>query len=198
MQSATEPSMGGGADDVPGRQGRSPNAEVRRASEAREAPAHVGDPYTTGRRGPQNGGVTTAPDAVTAPTRLGLDRPVLISNLLSGAMCLAPLAILSWPLLLIGGLYVVAGAVFLAAVYGRRPLTRRQELLAWLVPWLAAVALWSLLVGSIEFENNLSQYLLGMYAGVVVATPSYLVWQIVALGARQFMARRASKSPLPA
>lgn len=142
--------------------------------------------------------MTTAPDAVTAPTGLGLDRPVLISNLLAGAMCLAPLAILSWPLLLIGGLYVVAGAVFLAAVYGRRPLTRRQELLAWLVPWLAAVALWSLLVGSIEFENNLSQYLFGMYAGVVVATPSYLVWQIVALAARQFMAWRASKSPLPA
>jgi len=160
---------------------------------------HVVESVHHARRSSHNGGVTTTPDAATntAPTRLGLDRPVLISNLISGAVCLAPLAILSWPLLLIGGLYVVAGAVFLSAVYGRSVLTRRLEVLAWIVPWIGAVALWSLLVGSSEFGNSVSHYLFGLYAGVLIATPSYLVWQMVALAARQFMAWRAGKSSFP-
>ena len=133
----------------------------------------------------------------TAPARLQLDRPVLFSNLISGALCLSPLAILSWPLLAIGVPYVVADAVLLAAVYGRRVLTRKQELLAWIAPWLVAVALWSLVVGSIEFESSVSHYLSGLYAGLLVATPSYLIWQGVALAIRHLMAWRSGNASIP-
>ena len=114
---------------------------------------------------PDNGAVTDA-----TPPRLRLDRPVLVSNLGSGALWLSPLAFLSWPLLAIGVPYVIAGAVYLAAVYGRRSLTRRQELLAWAAPWLVAVAVWSVVVGSIEFESTATHYLSGLYAGVLIAT----------------------------
>lgn len=140
-------------------------------------------------------GVRTTDDPATEieSARVWLDRPVLVGNLVSGAVWLWPLAIpwsgiANWPLLLIATVYVVAGGVFLAAVYARETLTRRQEVLAWIAPWLVAVLLWAVLIGSTEFENTASHYLLGLFVGMFIATPCYLVWQIVALAVRQLIA----------
>jgi hypothetical protein len=46
--------------------------------------------------------------------------------------------------------------VFLAAVYARDVRTMRQEALAWIAPWLVAVAPWGLVGAGIDFENFLS------------------------------------------
>jgi hypothetical protein len=130
---------------------------------------------------------------------------VLVGNLVSGAVWLWPLAvpwtgIASWPMFVLGAVYVVAAGVFLAAVYARPVLTRRQEVLAWIAPWLAAVALWAVLIGSSEFENTVSHYLLALGVGLIIASPLYLVWQIVALAVRQLIAWRsdgATRRPAP-
>ncbi len=148
---------------------------------------------------------TGDPATETETAQVRLDRPVLVSNLVSGALLLSPLAVPlgygpfgSWLLLLVGAVYVVAGGVFLAAVYAHEVLTMRQEALAWIAPWLVAVALWTLIAIGIDFENQVSHYLLGLYVGLLVATPCYLVWQIVALAVRRFMAWRSARSSLPA
>jgi len=148
-------------------------------------------------------GVRATDDTATAtePVRARLDRPVLIGNLVSGAVWLWPLAV-PWalnavPLFLVGAVYVLVSSVFLAAVYARPLLTRKQEVLAWVAPWLVAVALWAVLIGGTEFENTVSHYLMAISIGMVIATPCYLVWQIVALAVRQLLAWRAGRSFLP-
>ena len=40
-----------------------------------------------------------------------------------------------------------------------------QEALAWVTPWLVAVALWTLLVAALDVENSLSHWLLAPFAG---------------------------------
>lgn len=125
-----------------------------------------------------------------------VDRPLLLSNLISGAAWLLLVSPWSGPVIgLIGAVYVVAGSVFLGAVYARKGLTIRQEALAWLVPWIAAVALWAAIVVAMEAGNSGSHYVFGLYAGLVIATPSYLVWQIVALAVRHFVAWRSHDAP---
>lgn len=151
--------------------------------------------------GGDDGGVTSSGDPVMAigPERVRLDRPVLVGNLVSGALCLSPLAVLSWPLLAVGAVYVVAGSLFLAAVYGRKALTRRQEGLAWITPWLAAVGLWLWILMSIElgtpYADLATMYRDGFFAALLVATPLYLVWQLLALAARQCIAWQSGRSP---
>lgn len=66
---------------------------------------------------------------------------------------------------------VAVGRLSLAAVYAREVLTRKQEAWAWITPWLAAIALWSLLVVGMEFENNVSHYLVTLVIGLFIATP---------------------------
>jgi hypothetical protein len=151
--------------------------------------------------------VSTAEDPATdtGHARVRLDRPVLVGNLVSGAVWLWPLAIpwsgiASWPAFVIGAMYVVAGGVFLAAVYAHEGLTGRQEVLAWIAPWLSAVALWAVLIGGTEFENTVSHYLMALGVGLLIATPLYLVWQIVALAVRQLIAWRSggpTRDPAP-
>lgn len=141
---------------------------------------------------------TGEPAAGTEPAPVRLDRPVLIGNLVSGALWLSPLAYLSPTLLVIGAAYVVAGALFLAAVYARRVLTRKQEALAWVTPWFVAVALWAAVLVGISFQNAVSHYLAVLCFGVLIATPCYLAWQIVALAVRQFIAWRSGTPTLPA
>jgi hypothetical protein len=136
-----------------------------------------------------------APDIESA--RFRLDRPVLVANLVSGALWLALLAFPSVFLFLIGAIYVAAGSVFLAAVYGRPVLTKKQEASAWVAPWLVAVALWASILIGISFGNNQSSYLLSLGFGVLIATPCYLAWQIAALAARHFIAWRSGRSFLP-
>jgi hypothetical protein len=118
-----------------------------------------------------------------------LDGPVLVSNLVSGALLLVVLAFLAWPLAVVGAAYVAAASVFLAAVYTRKALTRRQEATAWAAPWLAAVALWTWVGAGIE--GGASSSFLTLWFGLVFATPSYLGWQALALAARQLLAWRA-------
>lgn len=145
--------------------------------------------------------VTTTGDPATEPARIGLDRPVLVGNLVAGAVWLLPLA-LPWalnslPLFLIGAVYVLAGSVFLAAVYARPVLARKQEALAWIASWLVAVALWMAIGVSIQFENTMSHYLVSLFLGLSIATPCYLLWQILALVVRQLVAWRSGRSSLP-
>lgn len=86
---------------------------------------------------------TGDPTADIEPARARLDRPVHASNLASGALWLL-VALLPWngsdydfeslPLFLIPASYIVAGSLFLGAVYGRATLTKRQEAMAWTAP----------------------------------------------------------------
>ncbi|WP_156393768.1 hypothetical protein [Nocardioides sp. Root140] len=130
---------------------------------------------------------TGVPAAETqAAPRRRLDRPVLVANLVSGALWLLLVAALgAWVLALIGAVYVAAASVFLAAVYGRESLTVRQEAQAWATPWLAAVALWTWVAASLEGGD--SSWALNLWFGVVVASGCYLAWQLLALAARQLM-----------
>lgn len=137
----------------------------------------------------------------TEPTRARLDRPVLVSNIVSGALWLLLLAAPwpdrfgSWVLFGIGAVYVVAGSVFLAAVYAREILTMGQEALAWAIPWLVAVALWAVLLAATFLENSVSDWLMALYGGLSIATPCYLAWQIVALAVRQLMGWLSGPAP---
>ena len=147
-------------------------------------------------------GVSVASEAtpVSPPARrVRLDRPVLVSNLVSGALWLLfPAVFGASPMSLIGAVYVVAASLFLAAVYAREALTVRQEALAWVVPWLAAVALWTILVGAIEFGTSSSLSPFVILPGLLLGTLCYLGWQIVALAIRQFLAWRAKAASRPA
>ncbi len=125
---------------------------------------------------------------------LKFNRRLLLSNLISGAVCLFLALPWSGPLLfLIGATYVVAGSVFLGAVYAHEGLTIKQEVFTWIAPWFVAAALWAGLAIAMEFESSVSQYLFGLFAGLTIATPCYLVWQILALVVRQFMAWRSGE-----
>lgn len=127
---------------------------------------------------------------------------MLISNLVSGALFLLLLTALGfWSLFLSGAGYlvlllvvgyVVAGSLFLSAVYAREALTMRQEALAWLAPWLVAVTLWSLMgAGIFGLAESGSDWFLTLWFGLVIATPCFVAWQVVALAVRQFMAWRS-------
>lgn len=129
---------------------------------------------------------------------LRVDRPVLLSNLIAGAALLLVAVVWIGPWVpVIGVAYVVAGSMFLAAVHARREaLTYGQEALAWATAWLVAVALWALIGSQIGGVDSGSGWPLNLVFGLVIATPSYLVWQIVALAVRQFMAWRSSGESL--
>lgn len=133
-----------------------------------------------------------------------LDGAVLVSNLVSGVLWLL-LTTLLWgglgvlSLGLIGVAYVVVCSVFFAAVYASEALSRRQELLTWLAPWIAACLL--VLVGVLSDSEPAgvgwaSAVAAPVVVGVMVGIP-YLVWQVGALVIRQLMAWRAGRSTLP-
>jgi len=124
----------------------------------------------------------------TQQTPDSLDGPVFVSNVVAGALFLVLLAFLAWPLAVVGGCYVAAASLFLAWVYARPALTRRQEAAAWVAPWLAAVALWAWVLGGID--GGTSTWFLTALFGLVVATPCYLAWQALALAVRQLLAWR--------
>lgn len=135
-----------------------------------------------------------------------LDGPILTSNLVSGALWLF-LMTPPWSdsfgglgLFLIGAGYVLVGSVFLAAVYAREALSRRQELLAWLAPWFVACFLWSDILSGIGPDDGgswVSAIAGAAGLGLLVGTPCYLAWQIVALVIRQLSAWRTGRSTLP-
>ena len=122
---------------------------------------------------------------VTTP-HARLDRPVLVGNIVAGALWLLPVAFASWPLSLMGAAYVAAGSVFLAAVYAHDVLTWTQEALAWAAPWLAAVALWVWIGAGIDGGGAGSVWP-GLLLGLVIATPAYVAWQFSALIVRKLV-----------
>ena len=115
-----------------------------------------------------------------------LDRPVLVGNVVAGTLWLLPLAFASWPLALVGALYVAVASVFLAAVYAHDVLTWRQEAMAWAVPWLAAVALWAWTGAGIEGGGAGSVWP-GLMLGLAIGTPCYVAWQFSALIVRHLV-----------
>ena len=118
-----------------------------------------------------------------------IDGAILVSNLVAGAILLAVLAFLSWTLAVIGAAYVAAASVFLAAIYMRPALARWQEVAAWLAPWLAAAALWTVVLAG--GDGGRSTWPVTAWVGLVVATPCYVAWQVLALAVRQLSAWRA-------
>jgi hypothetical protein len=124
-------------------------------------------------------------------SHIRLDRPVLVGNLVAGALWLLLVAASgAWALSLAGAAYVAAASVFLAAVYGHDSLTARREGMAWVTPWLVAVALWTWVGAGIE--GGTSSWLLTLWFGLLIGTGCYLAWQLLALAVRQLMAWRAS------
>lgn len=121
---------------------------------------------------------------------------MLVGNLVSGALWLLPL-LFSPALFVIGVVYVVGAGAFLGAVYGRGVSTMKQEALAWVAPWLVAVALWTVVLAT-GGENTMAYYLTCLGLGTIIATGSYLAWQVVALAVRQVIAWRSGRSTLPA
>lgn len=131
-----------------------------------------------------------------------LDRTVLIGNLVSGTVLLVPTPVVlpgAWVLMLIGAAYVAPASYFLAYVCARPGLTRTQEGLAWVLPWVAAVAVWTVLFAQIDLgSDGTAAWPISAWGGLIVATPCYLVWQAAALATRQFLtwkARLSSHSP---
>lgn len=142
----------------------------------------------------------SAGDAV----RRRLDRTVLIGNLISGAVLLAPTPVLlsgAWVLMLIGAAYVAAASYFLAYVYARPELTWTQEGLAWVLSWVAAVAVWTVLFAQVDLgSDGTAAWPISAWAGLGVATPCYLVWQAASLAARELLkwnALPATPQPAP-
>ena len=137
-----------------------------------------------------NTNTTEAPASEARSARARFARPVLVGNLVAGAVWLLLLAAFgAWVLSLIGAVYVAVSSVFLAAVYGCDSLTVRQEVLAWVTPWLLAVTLW-IWVGA-GVEGATSSWLLTLWFGLLIGTGCYLAWQLLALAVRQLMARKA-------
>ncbi|WP_157571084.1 hypothetical protein [Nocardioides insulae] len=122
-----------------------------------------------------------------------LDRTVLLGNVIAGAVWLAVPALSgSWILALVAMAYVVPASVFQAVIYGRESLSVRQELLAWVAPWLAGVAICTWLVSGSGGEGST---LLSLWFGLVLGTVGYLAWQFLALAVRQFLTWRAGAAP---
>lgn len=136
-----------------------------------------------------------------------LDRPVLLSSLVSGGLWLLLLVPRSetddpgsWLLLVVGMTYVVAASLGVAAVHGRGALTRYDAAAAWLVAWLTAVATWMVLLGGTD--TGPATWGLGM----VVGTACFAAWQAVAWLIRQTLRgagpapsrTRSGSSPAPA
>lgn len=97
--------------------------------------------------------------------------------------------------MLVGAAYVAAASYFLAYVYVHPELTWTQEALAWVLPWAAAVAVWTALFTQIDLgADGTAAWPISAWAGLVVATPCYLVWQTASLAAREFLKWRVRPS----
>ena len=117
------------------------------------------------------------------------DRPVLVSNLLSGAVWLiVPTLTGAWAVTVVGLAYVVPASLFLARAHARGVAGRRRRVLVWSVVWLAAVLLWGTLIASLEFSNSPGDYVAGVTGGLLFGTMSVIAWQLVALAIRRFQA----------
>lgn len=73
-------------------------------------------------------------------------------------------------------------------LWATAPLTWQQELLAWVAPWLVAVALWSWVAQQPGGFGWPSDLLLLDWFGLVYGSACYLAWQVSALAGRQVLA----------
>jgi hypothetical protein len=137
--------------------------------------------------------MTTATDPAAADGPGGrFDRPVLVSNLLSGAVWLAvPTLTGAWAVTVVGLAYVVPAAFFLSWAHAGGIGSGRRRTTVWLVVWLAAVLLWGVLTASLEFTGSSGDYVAGVTGGLLFGTVSVLAWQVVALAVRRFQAWQA-------
>lgn len=144
---------------------------------------------------PDMGAAPTTEKTPTAPPRL--DRPILVSNLISGALCQLLLVALGvWPLAVVGAGYVAVGSVVLAALYARPALTARQEIGSWVGAWLLAAALWA----GIFHESGFGPGTAGAWVGwisysLAIGAICFLVWQAGALAVRQLNGGEAALAP---
>lgn len=117
----------------------------------------------------------------------GLWRPdrLFVSQVVAGVVLLGVLSVLSWPLALIGLVYVMLASLFFSFAYRHAPLARDREALVWLSPWLVAVALWLWVFRNVEDGD--SSRPLSVFGAVLVATVCYLGWQLLALAVRQLL-----------
>ncbi len=114
---------------------------------------------------------------------MAIDRHVLDSNLIAGGALVIRSALLgAWPLSLIAAVYVAGVSTFFAVSYGRQSLSIKHELLTWVGPWLLAIALWAVILGAIDGPSSL---LMSLWAGAIVGTGCYVVWQTIALVVRR-------------
>ncbi|MEQ6900990.1 hypothetical protein [Nocardioides sp. YIM 152588] len=131
-----------------------------------------------------------------------LDRPVLVSNLVSGALWLVIAAGFgAWPLSVLGAVYVLPTSVLIAAAHARGSRSPVRRVVVWALPWLAATALWGLLISATEPVPSPSTYAVGFVAGAAVATTCLVAWQTVAFAFRHhFLAAtaRAATAGAPA
>lgn len=130
-----------------------------------------------------------APEVSTAEARRSpqLDRRVLVSNLVSGAVWLVVASfVVGWLLVLVGAGYVALASVSLAYIYARDVLSMRQEALAWIVTWLTAVAAWMWV--AVAAGSTQSNWLLDIWFGLVVGTGCFLAWQVLGLALRRVLA----------
>jgi hypothetical protein len=131
---------------------------------------------------------TTEKPPAAPPPRL--DRPILVSNLISGALCqLLLVALGMWPLAVLGAGYVAVGSVVLAAAYARAGLTPRQEIGSWVGVWLLAAALWAWIFYEPGFEPGTVGALAGWVSFIlVIGAVCFLAWQLGALAVRRLRA----------
>ena len=128
-----------------------------------------------------------APMTSDAAPRDRFDRPVLVSNLLSGAVWLAvPTLTGAWAVTLVGLAYVVPASLFLARAHARGIGSRRRQAGVWFVVWLVAALVWGVLIASLEFTNSTGDYVAGVTGGLLFGTMSVIAWQVVAVLIRRF------------
>lgn len=131
---------------------------------------------------------SVSPESTISRPRATLDRRILLGNLASGALWLAPVAVNAWPIALFGATYVVVASVFLARVLTYKPRSLREDVLIWAVPWVAAMLLWVGIIAPIGPNDGAADVVGGVFAGCVVGTLCFLGWQLLAFPIRQLLA----------
>ncbi|UAL28740.1 hypothetical protein K8W59_12830 [Nocardioides rotundus] len=128
-------------------------------------------------------------DGLAATRSVRLDGVVLLANLIAGVLWLAPLAVNSWPLALIGAAYVALASPFLAAAAARAPLPLHGQVLVWMAAWLGAVLVWFGVWTPID----------GIAGSLVTAfdlgTMTYLAWQLTAFPLKHLLTWLAGGTP---
>ena len=142
----------------------------------------------------------------TPARRPHLDRLVAISNVSSGSLLLLILVALgSWPLALIGWVFVLATSLFLGFMLAGDVVSASARAIAFGVPWLAVVALWTWLLypisqlhrgglhGTGPADSTLADHLITLGLAISIATSCFLVWQLCSWAVWLILANRTAR-----